>query len=333
MTLPPEECLRFEGDLRTGAIKIPQRSLLDSACVKLDILYSSFQRTLIDKLQGWRYLSADSSELKHVNFFCIREDRILFPMKQSKSSVLESSLQAAYDSRHLPLSTLGLFAAGEIHKGVNLTHALLLESGSSLRFDSLRTSIYGYCSDQGVEAATADAGNALASWAASGWDQRPWDQALDAARAGTLHEVPNSYLLPSAIYVPDHLHIVFGALERSVKDTGTWKSMGTQLHTLNNLFRKRSLLDRIVRTCITDPAERRICSARVGDLTDWKWEYTARFLLDIRDHLPILQRRFDRVKVMSGADTDPNTSKIDARHFEDLSALLEDKALRPKCEV
>eukprot|EP00959_Pyramimonas_sp_CCMP1952_P121004 2530048-Pyramimonas_sp.AAC.1 len=46
----------------------------------------------------------------------VREDRILFPLGVSAESVTQVDLQEAYSSRHLPLSTLGLFAAGEIHK-------------------------------------------------------------------------------------------------------------------------------------------------------------------------------------------------------------------------
>eukprot|EP00959_Pyramimonas_sp_CCMP1952_P034024 713455-Pyramimonas_sp.AAC.1 len=109
--------------------------------------------------------------------------------------------------------------------------------------------------------------------------------------------------------------------------------MSSKLTALNKLFRKRSLLDRIVRTCITDPRERTILSARVGDLTDWKWEYTAAFLYDIREPLMILQRRFDPNKVMSGAATDPNTSNIDPNLMKELADLLKDQELRPKCEV
>eukprot|EP00959_Pyramimonas_sp_CCMP1952_P192163 4018197-Pyramimonas_sp.AAC.1 len=60
MTLPPRQCAGLEEALESGDIKIPQRSLLTSSCVKLDIAYSMFQRRVIDRVHGWMYLSADS---------------------------------------------------------------------------------------------------------------------------------------------------------------------------------------------------------------------------------------------------------------------------------
>eukprot|EP00959_Pyramimonas_sp_CCMP1952_P087121 1822757-Pyramimonas_sp.AAC.1 len=75
MTLPPRQCAGLEEALESGDLKIPQRSLLTSSCVKFDIAYSMFQRRVIDRVHGWR------------------GGRILFPLGVSAESVAQVDLQ------------------------------------------------------------------------------------------------------------------------------------------------------------------------------------------------------------------------------------------------
>ena len=73
-----------------------------------------------------------------------------------------------------------------------------------------------------------------------------------------------------------------------------------------NKFWRRSSDVGPTSTCITCPEERTVMMKAVGDLTDWKWEYTSAFLWDIRWSLPILVKRFDDKKFMDNATMDKN---------------------------
>ena len=330
-SLPADQVASFESKLASGEIQIPQRSMLNVATVKLDVLYSVWQRDILQRSGGWRYLLADSSPIQGTSHFCLREDRVIWEGCPAHKDILQLPFEKLYQSRHLPLSTLGLGAAGEVNKGCNLCHAILLESGSWPMLCKYRSQVRGYCSDQGVEAALADAGMALSSQC----DMASWDAMLDSAKRGQLQTVPDAYLLPLAIFVPDHLHMVFGALEAAAKGLQDWSGMEAKLKALSKFLSKLSYRNCFVALCVADPCEKAVLNRYIGEVTDWKWEYVALFLFRVREVLPILQRRFDIKKFAEDVDNAEggSTVKLEASVLEDIKSALADPLLTIKCEV
>ena len=161
ISIPAEQRRQLEADLQDGTLRLPDRPLLQVATVKLDILWSVYQRVILSSSDGWRYLLADSSPIRKQNFFCVREDRFLWPKGKSHQEVLQLQLQTCYCSRHLQLTILGLGAAGLLQKSSNLIHVLRLEAGDWKQFTRLRSQVRGFCSDQGVEAGICDVAAAL----------------------------------------------------------------------------------------------------------------------------------------------------------------------------
>ena len=329
VSLPPCEWTRLEEQLASGALRIPSRSVLNAATVKMDIMYSVWQRCLLQKSRSWRYIVADSSPIKYA-FFCVREDRLSWPAAFGDGDVLGTLPQDHYCSTHLPLSTLGLGAAGEVHKGVNLCHAIVLQTGTADAFHKYRSEVRGYCSDQGTEAAIANMGCALAAGAV---DLGDWSAALKAAREGKLSTYPASFLLPRTLFIPDHLHIVFGCLEGAVKSIPAWGDLDTKLRAIHRLLRNDSHKTRFVATCLSLDVEKRALARHVGGLVDWKWEYMSVFLLSIRDILPILVARFDRAKFCNTLSGEGDMNKVDPGFLKDLSDALADPLLIPRCDV
>lgn len=326
-SLPADEWAALEARLASGAIRIPERSMLAAATVKLDVMFSVWQREVLQRRSGYRYLLADSSPIGSTNFFCVREDRILWDKDLALDEVAGIDFQSKHESRQLPLSTLGLGAAGEIHKGMSLSHSLVLESGSSAGFEKYRYEVKGYCSDQGTEAALADSGCALSP----ACDLSEWGRALHEAKHSGVALVPGSYLLPMCLFIPDHLHVIFGALENAAKSTVGWTAIEGHIRSIARCLRNQSFKDRLIATCVDNPEERRVLQRHTQDLTDWKWEYTGQFLTNIRDTIPILLDRFDLRRFELGCGD--RLSKVEGALAKDLAEALAQPNLFFLCDA
>lgn len=257
---------------------------------------------------------------------------MLWPRGLSSGAIVALSFQQHFATRHMPLSTLGHGAASEVRKGVALCHGVLLEAGSMEAFERYRNEVRGYCSDQGTEAALADGGCALSP----ACDLTQWAAQVAAACRGEVTPIPGSYLLPRALFVPDHLHMIFGALEHAVKGTHAWAQLETHLRVLSRFLRNAGYKARFIETCVDDPSERAVVKKHTKELTDWKWEYVGQFLLDVRGVLPVLRARFSVAKFSSGFEADgadERLSKADAALVQDLAAALADERFVGLCEI
>ena len=107
-----------------------------------------------------------------------------------------------------------------------------------------------------------------------------------------------TYLLPNALYVPDSLHMVFGALEVGVKTAGRyWETLEPDMKSISQFLGDASLKLRWSATCSLTRIEKALVAGYVGKHADWKWEYLHKYLGNLRPILPILMRTFDRKKV------------------------------------
>ena len=144
--------------IETGIIKVPSISVLWKAKVQLDMLNILFQRTLIRKHYILRYYLLDSSPVFGRNFLAVREDRLLLPAEAKFNTLIQAqvNINSLFETRLLPISTLGAGHSSGLKKAWNLANILVMESACDENFDEVRSSILGITSDQGAERAVAD---------------------------------------------------------------------------------------------------------------------------------------------------------------------------------
>ena len=151
-----------------------------------------------------------------------------------------------------------------------MTHSIVLETGSAESFERYRYQVRGFCSDQGVEALLCDAGLPMSPTCDN---LHAWDDCLEAGRRGELPSVPHAYLFPLCLFIPDHLHMLFGAWEYAVKTCAGWEAMEEKLRAISSFLRNEQYRLRFVQTCLGTPEEKALFSSYQPSITDWKWEY------------------------------------------------------------
>ncbi|CAE7605644.1 unnamed protein product [Symbiodinium sp. CCMP2592] len=86
-------------------------------------------------------------------------------------------------------------------------------------------------------------------------------------------------LFHSALHIPGTLHIVFNALEFSLKQLETWQKFEKQLNSITRVCKEKSYSEVILVRMMkhASPEERRLLH-RMDDLLDWRWDSLARVL-------------------------------------------------------
>lgn len=204
-----------------------------------------------------------------------------------------------YESRHFPLTSLGYGAAGSFEKACNFAHCLCLESGETDLLHKLRHQIRGVTSDQGVESAIAEVGLAVSPvCSVAEWAEGVREA---AARDPNEEQLNSGWMLPLSLYMPDHLHIMFGCLERSVFGSEDWADLEKALKTIANFLRNKSVRMRYVARCVQSRQDRQAIECYIGKHTDWKWEYLHQFLHKLRPALRVMLLTFKAHDVLSDA--------------------------------
>ena len=327
-SLPVIQSIALHQQLADRSLRIPGRSVLRHATTKLDVMYSLFQRHVLDHFAGWRYALADSSKIRSQNWFALREDRILWPLRVRPEDVRTISFADHFESRHLPCSTFGVGASGELWKTNNFAFCGMLESGSLERFSQWRWQLRGICSDHGDEEAIVDEAVTSTPFCT----EAEQIQLADCKAAGL--PLPLSlYLLPLGLYVPDMLHIVFNALEEAVAASPLWPPMEKRLRALSAFFKNRTLVQRFVMLLVEDQREKKLLEIHVGELTDWKWEYITNFLNRLRIVLPIVLRCYNSDRFRRGQRDGTPLQPIDTVTVEAFEDALGDPLLLGKANV
>ena len=111
-----------------------------------------FQRQLFLKHKFLRYLVVDASPQLGMQFLCIRADRIRLPLGDFGVEFRQQlDLNAVYEERICPVSTLGIGHAGLVKKATHVATVFLMETRSLADFHTVRKQVIGYLSDQGIE--------------------------------------------------------------------------------------------------------------------------------------------------------------------------------------
>ena len=232
LSLPPEERRRMEAKLTDGTLRLPQRTVLLEACVRLDILQSCFQRKLLHEQDGVRFLSLDAGKQRYTTYFAMREDRVLWKRGTGPSELVALNLQEVFESRHMPISTVAYGGGTVWGKSLNTCTSLMLESGSEELWDKRRMETRGLTSDQGVESDIADAPNIIGFSPNGGGCNRPMELLRD--NPDRVNDTPENslFMFPLLMYMPDHCHMIFGALSAGLDHDPEWSNLRAACQSL-----------------------------------------------------------------------------------------------------
>jgi len=197
-----------------------------------------FQRELLRiGARYLRYIMIDSSPQLGCNYLCVREDRIKLP----GFALMSPQARASYDrnegfeTRIMPLSTLGLGHAGLVKKGINTANLYLMESEEEEDFHTIRNEVFGSTMDSGTE---KDVGNDTVG--------------IIARFAGLFNpEDPQSFMYPKLLHMPGHLHLLFNALETSVKKLEMAAKFFDALRAIESFLSNRQLRRKFQVSCLS----------------------------------------------------------------------------------
>lgn len=105
-------------------------------------------------------------------------------------------------------------------------------------------------------------------------------------------------LFPLALWVPDHLHLIFNAVENAISQHGHWPQIEGALKDINRLLRSREMREHFRQTCLS-PSERRQFDTWSRDLVDWKWQHMSALLVKLWPLWNTMRVRFSVVKMGS----------------------------------
>ena len=144
MTLDEGNFAEMKAKLENGNLVLPKKSTILTAMVKIDVLYSVFLRTEVEKRTGHRYISADASSQHKVNILCARMISYLWPKTLSDEEAMDVDLAQIKVDRNLTLSTHGYGAASAKHKVPNMCKKVMIESGTMELFKQVYGEVEGY---------------------------------------------------------------------------------------------------------------------------------------------------------------------------------------------
>ena len=146
------------GMLSNGTLPMPSLSFLRSARVRLDMMSMLYERQLYGGWAFLRYLMVDASPQLGRNYLCGREDRVRLPRDVWHLPEIRArlNLNDCFETRVIPLSTVGAGRASGVKKSSNVAGVYLMETEDREQFDELRCSVCGITTDQGAEKGLAD---------------------------------------------------------------------------------------------------------------------------------------------------------------------------------
>ncbi len=169
-----------------------------------------------------------------------------------------------------------------------------METKSKESFDKLRSEIFGFVTDQGVERGVADV-NILGSSAAP----RAFQGELDDER-----------LYPNALWIPDHLHLFYNALETAVTKLAPYDKFISKLRAVERFLSSKSLRRAFVASCVEDPRDAKLFEHFSSIHIEWRWEYLSKSLGQIIQLLGPMRRWFSPQKLSSSDDGKTYTNWI-----------------------
>jgi hypothetical protein len=274
-------------DLRNGAVPMPSVDLLRMARVRLDLMSILWERRLSGLFRYARYIMIDSSPQLGFNFLCMREDRIAIPRDAFISPEYRASfdINAGFETRICPISTLGLGNAGAVKKGLNTAGVYLMESTAMVQFHDKRCEVKGSTMDSGTEKVVGD------------------DPVQVLPKCQNLYSPEDrmSYMYPNNLHLCGHLHVLFNALETAVKGLDLASRFMDCMLILQTFMSNKQLRRKFQTSCLgVGHPDRSRFDAYSTVHIDWRWEFLSRALDTLVPLYETLQRFFDKAKMLTG---------------------------------
>jgi hypothetical protein len=221
LACPPNMLQHLLHDVKSGKTRLPSRETLRKADFRLNLLDLLFQRKLLENNSFTRYWQGDSSPQGGYNFFVLTEDRLKWPSRLTLEERLATNWDNHFERRHMTTTTLGYGMGGLLGKACNTQHAAALEAGSWSNFLAIRWAVKVWSSDQGVDSAIVDSpcliDEKFENLATLMQDMTESRLTINSGAAA------EAYFLPDCLYYPDHLHVIFNALEEAVRALQAWE--------------------------------------------------------------------------------------------------------------
>ena len=147
-----------------------------------------------------------------------------------------------------------------------------MESGDAATYYRRCGEIYGITTDQGTEKSLADV-----------------NMSHVAGSGDRLH--PSARAYPNALYMPEHLHIIYNALEHSVKKIPLYAEFVVKLRAVEDFLSDKSLRRLFVATCVPVMEEKLLFSHYSVVHIDWRWEFLSIALTKLVVLMPVLRQR------------------------------------------
>lgn len=331
--LKPEAADVIATAIADGTLVLPSRRRCRWWRIKLDIMEMRWRRQETQTHTIVRWIMIDSSPQGGWDCLLARcmelvTDGELSAGKPSKEALQRRVglvLTTAYRQRTLPGTILGRGSTNLGKKLWNFFHMARLDGGTA--FDRWRYGVRCILSDQGTERLLADCpgGSTL-----SVDDVHVAIKRLQSGEAGDFGDplVAAKYLLPKALWIPGHMHLLFNALEEAITGLSAWKPLERILRSFGKFLGDKSYRQMFQHRCCS-PAEQPLVAAFQSVHIDWRWEFLGDFLDRLLGIFDILRRRFN-VEVMLGSES--SRAPEDAHALQDVQAALAKPAFHATLE-
>lgn len=276
---------RLARALESGELPMPSLSLLRAARIRLDLCRILYERKCSECFFYIRHVMVDASPQLGSNYLCVREDRIRISMdiRHKVREQAQIDLNAAFETRIMPLSTLGHGRASALKKSVNVSSLYLMESEDFDAFDVTRNEVCSICTDQGAEKNISEAGVRI----------------LPEYRGAFAADDVQSFLWPVALPLPGHLHIFFNALESACKSVIFAATFFVDLRAITNFLSNKQLRRKFQACCMSGKAGRHEFNSFPRTHVDWRWEFLGPALTNVLRLLPYMVLHFDLQRMLA----------------------------------
>ena len=268
-----------------GKYALPSVSLLRSSRVRLDLMFVLFQQRLFSRGQYRHYQVLDSSPQLGYNILAVLEDTFLIPERHTLDLHVYLAANAAdhYFSWICPLSSLGLGKAGRVEKSTNSCNITLMHSGTDANFETKRHNYRGVTSDQGTEKSHGDTFVGI----------------LPGYQDRFAPSSSHSFIYPNALNMPGFLHLLYNALEESVKHDAEYQHVIDILRITANFSNKKECRTKFIHDCFEpgDPDAKLFMTGAAVHI-DWKWEFLSVSLEQLLPKFRVIHRKFDLAKML-----------------------------------
>ena len=209
-----------------ASVQLPSIDIQREGRIRLDVISILWERHIFNSYYAWRYLSPDSSPQLGWQWLVLREDSFRFnkvDFSSEQDAFTRGNFNAALQSRTCTLSTFGRRRGSLVKKCTNINNIHKMESGTSKMHAALTGQVYGVTADQGTEKGVADIDTMVPI----------------TGKCECLPEAMQLY--PNAIWMPEHLHIFFNALQHAVEKLAVHKYWLNRLRQIEAFLSEPSL--------------------------------------------------------------------------------------------